>query len=81
MENAYNLESPKRATNLSVNSDLLTQAKRLGINLSALFEQSLADKVKQMKSELWLAENRDAIAVYNNDVLEHGVFSDGLRSF
>lgn len=29
----------------------------------------------------WLAENRSAIAAYNDHVAQHGVFSDGLGSF
>ncbi len=81
MRHAYDSASPKKATNLSVNSELLLQAKSLGINLSALFEQCLADRVKQMNAEIWLSENRDAIAAYNQDVEKHGVFSEELRSF
>lgn len=29
----------------------------------------------------WLKENRQAIAAYNQRVLAHGVFSDGMRRF
>ena len=35
MLSAYDLEAPKKATNLSINSDLLKKAKALDINLSA----------------------------------------------
>ncbi|MDQ1362393.1 MAG: antitoxin CcdA [Pseudomonadota bacterium] len=77
----YNLQAPKKPTNLSLNSDLLQQAKALNINLSAAVEQALAELVRQKQQELWLAANRDAIAAYNQHVLEHGTFSDKLRSF
>lgn len=77
----YDLTAPKKSANLSVNSDLLAQAKKLGINLSAVLEQSLAQKVKELKAQAWIEENRNAIARYNQDVEEHGVFSDGTRSF
>ena len=42
---------------------------------------NLNEALRKMQSELWRAENKEAIAAYNTDVEEHGVFSDGLRSF
>ncbi len=81
MSNIYDLSAPKKSANLSVNSDLLAHAKRLGINLSAILEQSLAQKVKELKAQAWLEENSNAIAKYNQEVEEQGVFSDGMRSF
>lgn len=78
----YDSQAPKKPTNLSVNSDLLRKARELNIdNLSAVLEQALAERVKERQREHWLAENREAIAAYNEHVDKHGVFSDGLRSF
>lgn len=71
----------KRAANLSVNAGLLDEAKALKINLSATLERALEEEVRARKRERWLAENREAIAGYNAFVAEHGVFSDGIRSF
>lgn len=45
----YDLSAPKKPTNLTVNSDLLAQAKALGINLSQVLEQSLTQEVKKRK--------------------------------
>lgn len=81
MNRLYNEASPRKATNLTVNSDLLAQARELGINLSAVLERSLAEEVKKRRAELWLQQNREAIAAYNQDILESGTFSDGVRSF
>lgn len=39
------------------------------------------DKAVQAPPQEWLKENRKAIDHYNKRVDEHGVFSDGLRSF
>ena len=61
MSNMYDLSAPKKSANLSVNSDLLAQAKQLGINLSALMEQTLAQRVKELKVQAWLEDNRGAI--------------------
>lgn len=69
----------KRAANLSVNADLLDQAKALEINLSATFERALEEEVRIRKGEAWLAENREGVAAYNAWVAEHGVPSPMFR--
>jgi len=81
MRACYNLGAPKKPTNLTINSDLLAQAKNLNINISAILETALADKVKQKMQSDWLDENADSIAFYNNHVDAFGVFSDDLGTF
>ncbi|MEK6593977.1 MAG: type II toxin-antitoxin system CcdA family antitoxin [Pseudomonadota bacterium] len=71
----------KKATNLSVDDSLLEQARRLKLNLSQVFEASLTEAIRQRQREEWLRKNRAALDAYNKHVEEHGVFSDGLRSF
>jgi antitoxin CcdA len=78
---AYNTQAPKKATNLSINADLLSKAREMNINLSATLEQALLEALKKRLSEQWLLENRAAIAAYNDHVEKHGLFSDGLRAF
>lgn len=77
----YEPNAPKKPTNLSINSDLLKKAKELNINLSATLEQALTTQLKAKQAQLWLEQNKDAIAAYNQSVDEQGVFSVGLRSF
>ncbi len=77
----FDSNAPKKATNLSINSDLLSQAKDLHINISAVLESALAEKVRLEKRKTWLAENHEAIALYNKTIAEDGAFSDKLRSF
>jgi len=72
---------PKRATNVSVRSDLLAQAREAGVNLSATLERALTAELAAVKRARWREENREAIAAYNAHVDEHGTFSDGVRSF
>jgi antitoxin CcdA len=76
---AFDLTAPKRATNLSINSDLLAQAREFGINLSQFVERSLGEQVQRFKEAQWLRENRQAIADYNADVDKNGVFGDSWR--
>lgn len=81
MQLAYDEAAPKEATNLRINGSLLAKGRLLNIDLAAICEQALADVVRQRERELWLLENKEAIAAYAGFVEENGVFSDGLRSF
>lgn len=81
MERPYDSSAPKKPTNVSVNSDLLRQARELHINLSRTLEERLVELVSAKRREEWLAENRDAIEEFDRKVHRHGVFSDGLRRF
>lgn len=81
MHAIYDENAVKKASNLSINSDLLRQAKELEINLSATLEAALKVKVQELRAQQWLEENQEAISAYNESVAERGVFSDGLRSF
>lgn len=81
MKTLYNPSAPKKPANLSVNSDLLNQAKNLNINLSQVLEHGLAVQVKQRRREQWLAENRAALDAYNKHIERDGLFGDSLRSF
>ncbi len=81
MSYVYDRKAPKQATNLSINRDLLHAARDAGVNLSAVLEEALAEKVAAAKREHWVRENSDAIAAYNEFAEENGVASDGMRSF
>jgi antitoxin CcdA len=72
---------PKRATNVSVRSDLLAAAREAGVNLSATLERALREELAEAKRKKWRQDNRDAIIAYNEHVEKHGMFSDGVRSF
>ena len=77
----YNPAAPKKSANLSINADLLQQAKQLNINLSQTLEQHLAEIIRQAQRSRWLAENQSALDEYNRRIEARGTFSDGLRRF
>jgi antitoxin CcdA len=81
MQSLFDSQAPRKATNLSINSDLLRAAKAQGINLSATLEQALIQQLRHEQQAQWLDENRESIANYNAHVEKCGVFSDGQRSF
>jgi antitoxin CcdA len=79
--NIFNPKAPKKSTNLSINSDLLTQAKQNNINLSRALEQRLVEMLLEENRCKWREENKEAIEAYNRRIEDSGVFSDKLRNF
>jgi antitoxin CcdA len=73
--------SPKKATNLSINKDLLAEARALKINLSATLEQALAEKVRQERRKRWLEDNQQAIDACNELTEKNGLFADKHQVF
>lgn len=71
----------KTATNLSLRADLVRRAKELGLNLSKLLDEALAQAVTAAEARAWQDDNREAIEEYNALVAKRGVFSDGRRRF
>ena len=81
MRQIYDTNTPKKPANLSINSDLLNEAKALKINLSATLESALLNELKAARREKWLAENKEAIAACNKLADTHGLFADKHRVF
>ena len=77
----YDKTAKKKATNVSINEDLLKKAKAYKINISSSIEKTLEKLVKEEESKRWEEENKEAIDEYNKRVTKNGLFSDGLRSF
>lgn len=71
----------KKAANLTVRADLLEEARARKINLSQTLEIALAAELKKRREAEWLEQNKEAIAAYNREIAEHGLWSDGLRQF
>ena len=81
MQALYDFDAPKKATNLSLNSDLLKKTRALNINLSATLEQALKDKLKSIEAQKWVKDNKNAIKAYNDFVEENGCFADEYKEF
>lgn len=70
----------KQATNVSLNSDLLAEARRFKINLSAACNEALSQAVQECKREEWLRNNRKSLSACNELVEENGLFADEFRA-
>lgn len=77
----YDKNAKKKATNISINSELLEKAKQYKINISANVEKVLENIIKEYEKESWQKQNQKAIEKYNKRVKENGLFSDDFRSF
>jgi antitoxin CcdA len=75
----YDASAPKKSTNLSINSDLLRQARELKINLSKTLEERLAEVVREERARRWKEENRGAMEAFNRLIEKHGIFNDIRR--
>ncbi|WP_281993444.1 type II toxin-antitoxin system CcdA family antitoxin [Sulfitobacter geojensis] len=67
----------KRATNLSLDKELLKDAKALGVNISAAAEQGL----RQALRDAWLAENRESMEAWGEWVEKNGLPLEEYRMF
>ena len=74
----YDASARKRPVNLTVNADLLSQARGLTDNLSNVVETLLADFVarEQQAREARARECRAASATWNRFNQAHGSFAD-----
>ncbi len=77
----FDPDAPRKATNLSINADLLSQARSLNLNLSRLLEERLSEVVREAHRQAWLEANREAIADYNERIEKQGSFGDRARRF
>ncbi len=81
MPQLYDENACKKATNLSINSDLLSKSRSLKINLSATLEHALEDELRKYERSNWLENNKKAINELNKLANSNGLFSDAYRDF
>ena len=55
----------RKATNLSLDVDLVADARELGINLSRACEEGLRKEIAAERGRRWQEENKHAIAAWN----------------
>ena len=81
MHRLFDENAPKKAANLSINSDLLERTRALKINLSATLERALESELAEVEAKKWASENKAAIRAYNDFVDENGCLGDEFREF
>lgn len=71
----------RRAANLSIDGELLKQAKSLKVNVSRAAEAGIARAVAEAQAKQWLAENAEALESSNTFVETHGLPLEAYRRF
>jgi antitoxin CcdA len=64
----------KKAVNLSIDAELLREAKAAGTNLSGVLETALKERLKQQRWQQWREENRAAIEASNAQLERDGLW-------
>lgn len=73
--------SSRRATNLTLDADLLAEARALKVNLSRAAEAGIGHAVAEIRAGRWRSENREALESSNRYVERNGLPLSGLRPF
>ena len=71
----------RRATNVSLDQQMVAEAKALGVNVSRACEQGLRAELDKARKAQWLAENREAMDSSNAWVEKHGLPLARFRVF
>lgn len=71
----------KKATNITLSADVLTEAKALGINISQACGQYLREPVRSEREQRWQQDYAEFIAAYNETVEKEGLPLEKWRTF
>ncbi len=71
----------RKPANLSLDSNLVSQARDLKINLSRAAEDGIERAVRSERERLWRIENAEAIEASNRYVEKHGLPLAKYRQF
>jgi antitoxin CcdA len=63
----------RKPTNLSLDSKLVAEARRLGLNVSRVAEEGLRQAIREEASRRWQEENHEALLSSNAYVENHGL--------
>ena len=73
--------TPKKATNLTLRSSLLAEARELKINISQAAEAGITKAIAEKRAAIWQKENKKAIESSNAYVEKHGLPLEKYRMF
>ncbi|MEZ5791134.1 MAG: type II toxin-antitoxin system CcdA family antitoxin [Nitratireductor sp.] len=71
----------KKPTNLSLDAELMAEARELKINISSAAEEGVKQAVSRARAEAWKRENAEAIRSSNKWVEKNGLPLDKYRMF
>jgi antitoxin CcdA len=72
---------PKRAANVSIDAEILVEAKAMKINLSQTLEDELRKRVQDERVKRFQEEHREAFESYNRFIEKNGIWSKKYRKW
>ncbi|BCG99393.1 post-segregation antitoxin CcdA [Mesorhizobium loti] len=75
------LNAIRQPANLSIDSNLMREAKGLDVNVSRAAEAGIAEAVAAEKARLWKLENRATMDAWNDYFEKHGIPLEEFRQF
>jgi antitoxin CcdA len=69
----------KRAVNVSIDAELVAEAKAFGTNISAVLDAALRAAHREKRAALWREENGEAVTAWNDYVQANGLWADKYR--
>jgi antitoxin CcdA len=76
------LEGVMRAKlSLTIESGVVAEARALGVNMSRVAEQAIADANKAARNRAWVAANRAKLDAYARQIAEEGCALTRFRRF
>jgi antitoxin CcdA len=71
----------KRALNITIDEQLLAEARAFGFNLSQVLENALNEKVHDERLRRFREEHRAAFESYNRFIERHGLWGEEYRKW
>ena len=81
MPRSATTQAGRRATNVTLPVDLITEARALGLNISEACERGLKAEIARSRATQWLEQNQDALTSSNDYVERNGLPLAGFRQF
>ena len=71
----------RQKVNLTIDSDVTSEARALGLNMSRLAEAAIAEAARVERNRLWREANAAALDAYAEEVAANGLPLAAFRSF
>ncbi|HWK36273.1 type II toxin-antitoxin system CcdA family antitoxin [Sphingomonas sp.] len=71
----------RRATNVTLDTEAVAEAKALDINVSRACEAGLKAEIRRVRDARWIEDNRAAMESWNDWVEQNGLPLGHLRQF
>ena len=65
-------DNNRRRVNLTIDEQVMAEAKALGLNASRAAEAGIRAAINKRQEQVWLEEHREKIAAYNERIDQEG---------